>query len=85
LTIMARKDTIRYGKKLTEADMSEYLTVREVMAKLKISRTTAYGYIRKGMIRVCRFGGLVRIKPEDLERFVESRNDCEDNRGKDNG
>jgi excisionase family DNA binding protein len=53
--------------------MEEYLTPQDVMRLLKISRTTAYGYLSSGRLKHFKVGGLVRIRPSDLERFVEGK------------
>jgi excisionase family DNA binding protein len=53
--------------------MDEYLTVKDIMRVLKISRTLAYGYIRSRRLKSFKVGRLVRIKAEDLERFIEGR------------
>jgi len=53
--------------------MSEYLTVAEVMRTLKVSRTTAYGYIRTGRLRHFKVGHLVRIRACDLKQFIEGK------------
>jgi len=53
--------------------MNEYLTPQDVMQALKISRTTAYGYLRSGRLRYFKVGKLVRIKADDLQRFVEGK------------
>lgn len=52
--------------------MTIYLTVSDVMKILRISRTTAYGYIKSRRLKSFKVGRLVRIKAEDLERFIES-------------
>jgi excisionase family DNA binding protein len=53
--------------------MNEYLTVREMMESLKVSRTTAYGYLSSGRLKFFKVGRLVRIRPEDLRQFVEGK------------
>lgn len=53
--------------------MQEYLTPKDMRRILRVSRTTAYGYIRTGKLRVYRVGRLVRIKHADLEQFVEGK------------
>lgn len=52
--------------------MVKYLTVSDVMKILRISRTTAYGYIRSRRLKSFKVGHLVRIKAEDLKRFIEA-------------
>lgn len=53
--------------------MNEYLTVKEMMERLKISRTTAYGYLSSGRLKHFKVGRLVRIRPEDLTQFIEGK------------
>jgi excisionase family DNA binding protein len=55
--------------------MENLLSVKDVMEILQVSRTTAYGLIGSGRIRVKRIGRLVRISSQDLARFVEGRPD----------
>lgn len=51
--------------------MNEYLTPQDVMRLLKISRTTAYGYLSSGRLKYFKIGRLVRIRPDDLRQFIE--------------
>ena len=53
--------------------MTDYLTVSDVMKILLISRTTAYGHIRTRRLKSFKVGRLVRIKADDLRRFIEGR------------
>jgi len=53
--------------------MDEYLTIQDVMRILHISRTTAYGYLSTGRLKFYKVGRLVRIKAEDLKRFIEGK------------
>jgi len=53
--------------------MNEYLTVREMMETLKVSRTTAYGYLSSGRLKYFKVGHLVRIRTDDLRFFVEGK------------
>ena len=52
--------------------MNEYLTIKEVMDFLKVSRSTIYNWKNSGKLRFYKIGKLVRIKREELERFIES-------------
>jgi excisionase family DNA binding protein len=51
--------------------MSEYLTIAETTAKLKVCRNTLTKFVRSGHLRSCKIGKLIRIKAEDLESFIE--------------
>jgi excisionase family DNA binding protein len=53
--------------------MDEYLTPQDVMRILRVSRTTAYGYIRSRRLKSFKVGRLVRIKADDLQRFIEGK------------
>jgi excisionase family DNA binding protein len=53
--------------------MKEYLTPEDVMRILRVSRTTAYGYIRTGRLNFYKVGRLVRIDPADLQQFIEGK------------
>jgi len=53
--------------------MQEYFTVKEIMGILKISRTSAYGYIKSGRLKSFRVGKLVRIPADDLQQFIEGK------------
>ena len=46
------------------------LTVRQFMATLGISRKIAYDWIGDGRINAVRFGGRIRIRKSEIEKFV---------------
>ena len=57
--------------------MSEFLSIREVMADLKISRQTVYNHIKGGDLVAYRIGRLVRITRGDLLDFIkQNRSNC---------
>lgn len=49
----------------------EFLTLAEVAQHLRISRSKLYADQRTGNLPVLRFGRLIRIRREDLERYVQ--------------
>lgn len=51
--------------------LSKLLNAREVAALLNISKALAYRLIATGQIPSVRFGRTVRVKPEDLEIFIQ--------------
>jgi len=51
--------------------MSEFMSIQEAMAALKICRSTLYKHMRSGRLTAYRVGRLVRITREDLEDFVK--------------
>ena len=54
--------------------MNEYLTISEVMKILKVSRTAINNWMKSGKLKYHKVGRLVRIKSEDLKKFVEENN-----------
>jgi excisionase family DNA binding protein len=47
------------------------LTVQEVANRLNVSRPTVYRLVKKGKIQHIKVEGSIRIKPGDLESFIE--------------
>ena len=47
------------------------LTPQEVAEQLKISESQAYKLIRRNEMISVRFGRNVRVRPEDLKKFIE--------------
>lgn len=47
------------------------LTGNDVAQRLQISKVHAYRLMRRGEIPVIRFGKVVRVRPQDLEKFIE--------------
>ncbi len=50
------------------------LTVAEVAARLRLSRTFVYQLINSGRLKACRFGvkgGAIRVLEEDLTAYTE--------------
>jgi len=54
--------------------MNEYLTVSEVMKILKVSRTAVNNWMKSGKLKYYKVGRLVRIKEEDLGKFIHGEN-----------
>ena len=48
------------------------LTAPEVAMTLSVSRSFAYALIQTGQIPSVRLGRSVRVRPQDLEKFIES-------------
>lgn len=51
-----------------------FLTVDQVAAKLQVRSTTIREWIRKGQLPAVKLGRIYRIEPEQLERFIKSKN-----------
>ena len=52
--------------------LMELLKLEEVMAELKVSRTTLWRLRQSGVIKECRLGGLIWITRADLNRFIRN-------------
>ncbi len=60
--------------------MSEsLLTIKDVAERLNIGERTAYRLIEEGQLKARRIGsgrGTLRVKPADLERFINQPDDA---------
>ncbi len=54
--------------------MDVYLTVKEVMEILKVSRTAVNNWMSSGKLKFYKVGRLVRVKEDDLEKFIQDQN-----------
>ena len=57
---------------LSSIDHLEFLTVEEVAAQLRLSKSAVYSLIHKGLLPVFRFGGAIRISRQQLDEFIQS-------------
>ena len=48
------------------------LTAKEIAQRLNISKAFAYKLMQIGEIRTVKIGGSVRVRPEDLEAYIEA-------------
>ncbi len=62
-----------YGSQLETSIRDRLLTADEVAEKLSIGLSTAYLLLQRGDLPSVRIGRSVRIRPEDLKRFVLAR------------
>jgi len=46
------------------------LKIQDVAKRLNCSASRVYGLCQTGDLPAIRFGGLVRVRPEDLEEFI---------------
>lgn len=51
----------------------EVLTVTQVAEYLQLNKLTIYKYIREGMIPAVRIGRVIRVRTEDVARFLETQ------------
>ena len=56
--------------------LPELMTVREVAEVLELGRSTVYLLIRRKELTHVRFGRAVRVRPDDLEKFIEANTAC---------
>jgi len=52
---------------------TRFLTVSEVAAMLRVSTMTVYRLINSGDLQAARIGRSFRLRPEDLERYLNDR------------
>jgi excisionase family DNA binding protein len=50
-----------------------FLTIQEIMTEYKVSHTTILNWIKRGL-PATKIGRLLRIKEDDLKRFISSQN-----------
>lgn len=60
----------------TTEEPERLLSIREVAGRLGVGRTTAYRLADGGAFPVRRIGGSLRVRPEDLEAYIESCLEC---------
>jgi excisionase family DNA binding protein len=51
--------------------MQKYYTPEEVAQELRVTRRTVYDWLTTGRLRGMRAGSRWRIRPEDVERFLQ--------------
>lgn len=56
-------------------NQDQLLKVTDVAERLSVSVTTVRRLIDKGKLQTVRIGRSVRIRPEDLEAYIESSKD----------
>jgi len=52
--------------------MSTWLGTRESAERLGVTLRTLYRFIDEGLVPAYRFGRVIRLKPEDVESFIEA-------------
>ncbi len=58
---------------IEEKTLSRLLNAQEVAAALNMGLSTIYMLMERGELPSIRIGRSVRIRPEDLEKFIESK------------
>jgi excisionase family DNA binding protein len=54
------------------SERSTLLTATDVARELNVSRSFAYQLLQRGTIPVVRLGRAVRVRPQDLDAFIEA-------------
>lgn len=54
------------------ADATEWLGTKEASARLGITLRSLYRFIDEGDLAAYKFGRVIRIKTEDVDRFIEA-------------
>lgn len=49
------------------------MTIGEVAEHLRLSRWTVRRYVRDGVLPASKIGRFWRVRPQDLEKFIEER------------
>ena len=57
--------------------MEELLTVKEVMAVLKVSRPTIYAIRERGDLEAVKIGKSVRFRKSDVEKLMQGKKQAE--------
>ena len=56
-----------------EAGNPELLTLQEAAERLKVHYMTAYRWVRRGELTAFKAGGRLRVRADDVDRFVQQR------------
>ena len=62
---------VKQQKEAEREQTSEYLTLQEVAQRLRVNPRTVQRWIHSGKLKAYRAGHLWRIRPEDLDDFLE--------------
>jgi excisionase family DNA binding protein len=54
------------------ADATEWLGTKEASARLGITLRSLYRFIDEGDLAAYKFGRVIRIRTEDVDRFIEA-------------
>jgi excisionase family DNA binding protein len=54
-------------------DQGQLRTVPEVARELRVHRESVYRMIRRGELEAVRFGGVIRVRSDTLERLKEPK------------
>jgi excisionase family DNA binding protein len=64
---------IKESLSIEEKTLSRLLNAQDVATALQMGLSTVYQLVERGELPSIRIGRSVRIRPEDLEKFIESK------------
>ena len=65
--------SLKENLSIEEKTLPRLLNAQDVAAALKMGISTVYVLVERGELHSIRIGRSVRIRPEDLEKFIESK------------
>ena len=71
-TVAQMAPTAPVGGVLLVGDQTEWLGTKEASARLGITLRSLYRFIDEGDLAAYKFGRVIRVKVEDVDRFIES-------------
>ena len=69
---MLKWRTLSFGLKASKVMNEKLITPEQVAERLQVTERTVYGWMRRGKLPALKLRRLWRIRPEDLEGFLES-------------
>ena len=64
---------LKENRSIEEKTLPRLLIAQDVAAALNMGLSTVYQLVDRGELPSIRIGRSVRIRPEDLEKFIESK------------
>jgi excisionase family DNA binding protein len=64
---------LKENRSIEEKTLPRLLMAQDVAAALNMGLSTVYQLVERGELPSIRIGRSVRIRPEDLEKFIESK------------
>ena len=70
-----------FGRMMSVTELEKFFTVEELAERLQVSDQTVRRWVKSGKLTAFKPGKELRIRPADLEKFLESRKIRPDERG----
>jgi excisionase family DNA binding protein len=71
-----------FGRMMSVTELERFLTVEEIAGRLQVSDQTVRRWVKSGKLAAFKPGKELRIRPRDLEEFLEARKVRPDERGR---